>query len=98
MIISINPYKKLPIYESNFIKRYQTSPKEDLPPHLFAMAQTAFDNIVRLNESQSVVISGESGAGKTEATKVVLRFLTAVAGSNETTKGKNINFIFCQLQ
>lgn len=61
---------------------------EGLPPHLFATAQSAWMNMREVDgRSQSVVISGESGAGKTEATKVVLKFLTFVASKSSGTSG-----------
>lgn len=52
MIVSVNPYKKLAIYGEDLIPQYRSQPKEDLPPHLFALAQKAFENIVTHHESQ----------------------------------------------
>lgn len=83
MIVSVNPFQKLNIYDNNLMRQYsQAASLNDLPPHLFATAQQAFSNLTTNEESQSVIISGESGAGKTEATKIILRFLTNISKSS----------------
>jgi myosin heavy subunit len=64
-VISVNPFKEVPIYDDSTIEFYAKA--EDLatplPPHLFSVAQDCFDGILSLGQSQSVVITGESGAG-----------------------------------
>eukprot|EP01127_Copromyxa_protea_P011419 TRINITY_DN2869_c1_g2_i2.p1 TRINITY_DN2869_c1_g2~~TRINITY_DN2869_c1_g2_i2.p1 ORF type:complete len:1920 (-),score=496.80 TRINITY_DN2869_c1_g2_i2:51-5636(-) len=79
MIISVNPFQGLPLYTKEKLIEYQTKPLESLPPHPFVIAQKAFKALTSGGNSQSVIISGESGAGKTEATKVVLRYLTDIS-------------------
>uniref|UniRef100_A0A8C4QNP2 Uncharacterized protein n=1 Tax=Eptatretus burgeri TaxID=7764 RepID=A0A8C4QNP2_EPTBU len=79
ILISINPYKLLPIYENGVSDRYREQPRTCLPPHIFAIANSAYCGAVgegsSSSESQCVVISGESGAGKTEGTKLLVRHI-----------------------
>lgn len=87
MIISINPFQALPLYGKEKLVEYQTKPLETLPPHPFVIAQKAWKAITTGSPSQSVVISGESGAGKTETTKVVLKYLTDVSAKFSRSSG-----------
>ena len=80
MVVSLNPFKNLEhLYEPEVIQQYCNQPRDELPPHLYAIAKDAFSSLLNRSESQSIVISGESGAGKTEATKIILKFLTSVS-------------------
>ena len=72
-LISVNPYKLLPIYTKELISEYQNQSIDE--PHVFAVAEHAYQEM-RSGKNQTILISGESGAGKTEATKIVLRYLT----------------------
>eukprot|EP01100_Stratorugosa_tubuloviscum_P007534 TRINITY_DN3124_c0_g1_i1.p1 TRINITY_DN3124_c0_g1~~TRINITY_DN3124_c0_g1_i1.p1 ORF type:complete len:1462 (-),score=863.00 TRINITY_DN3124_c0_g1_i1:229-4614(-) len=81
ILISINPYKMLPIYTSSVMEEYWNGDIEKLPPHVFTISSCCFRKLFETKQNQSVLISGESGAGKTEATKVVLQFLAEIAGS-----------------
>mmetsp|Transcript_9650 Transcript_9650/g.18159 ORF Transcript_9650/g.18159 Transcript_9650/m.18159 type:complete len:1426 (-) Transcript_9650:410-4687(-) len=77
ILLSVNPYQSLPVYGSDVLARYVDSRSKDAnPPHLYQVAEAAFGNVLRRGQNQAVLISGESGAGKTEATKVVLHYLT----------------------
>ena len=78
----MNPYCPLPIYSNEYIKMYKGQSREDTKPHIFAMADLAFRSLVEEGENQSVLITGESGAGKTENTKKVIQYLASVATSD----------------
>eukprot|EP01104_Vermistella_antarctica_P015634 TRINITY_DN517_c0_g1_i4.p1 TRINITY_DN517_c0_g1~~TRINITY_DN517_c0_g1_i4.p1 ORF type:complete len:1377 (+),score=632.44 TRINITY_DN517_c0_g1_i4:234-4364(+) len=85
ILIAINPYKRLPIYEQEAIKQYHKSSMSGMEPHVFATAERAYRHLrsAKNGQSQSIVVSGDSGAGKTETCKYILRYLTAIAGRNE---------------
>ncbi|GAB5359419.1 hypothetical protein AAMO2058_000542400, partial [Amorphochlora amoebiformis] len=83
ILISLNPYKWLPLYTPEVISRYQKK-RDSQPPHVFGIASDAFLNLWENVEGQSIVISGESGAGKTECTKQCLAYLAEVACSAES--------------
>uniref|UniRef100_A0A8C3Y1I8 Unconventional myosin-VI n=1 Tax=Catharus ustulatus TaxID=91951 RepID=A0A8C3Y1I8_CATUS len=84
ILIAVNPYFDIPkFYSSETIKKYQGRSLGTLPPHVFAIADKAFRDMKVLKMSQSIIVSGESGAGKTENTKFVLRYLTESYGSGQ---------------
>jgi myosin heavy subunit len=80
ILISVNPFKLLPLYTPEMLDKYKEQGSRNLPPHVFATADNAYKQMLSENESQSCVISGESGAGKTEATKLILQFVAEVSG------------------
>nr|XP_010971130.1 unconventional myosin-VI isoform X5 [Camelus bactrianus] len=84
ILIAVNPYFDIPkIYSSATIKSYQGKSLGTMPPHVFAIADKAFRDMKVLKMSQSIIVSGESGAGKTENTKFVLRYLTESYGTGQ---------------
>ncbi|KAM6433229.1 unconventional myosin-VI isoform 1-T1 [Rhynochetos jubatus] len=84
ILIAVNPYFDIPkLYSSDTIKKYQGRSLGTLPPHVFAIADKAFRDMKVLKMSQSIIVSGESGAGKTENTKFVLRYLTESYGTGQ---------------
>ncbi|KAK6590362.1 myosin-related [Cryptosporidium xiaoi] len=82
ILISINPYKHIPdLYgdkQLNMYKNRVDNSNEELSPHIFKMAQNAYDALFREGKNQSIIITGESGAGKTEATKIILCYLANI--------------------
>ncbi|XP_021367481.1 myosin heavy chain, striated muscle-like [Mizuhopecten yessoensis] len=77
--IAVNPYRRLPIYTDSVISKYRGKRKTEIPPHLFSVADNAYQNMVTDRENQSCLITGESGAGKTENTKKVIMYFAKVA-------------------
>ncbi|KAL0252329.1 hypothetical protein I308_101718 [Cryptococcus tetragattii IND107] len=80
-LISLNPYRPLPIYTPKIVAQYRSRRREENPPHIFAVAERAWQQIGEERESQSILITGESGAGKTENTKKVIQYLASIATS-----------------
>jgi myosin heavy chain 6/7 len=79
--VVINPYKRLPIYTESVVKMFQGKRRNEMPPHLFAVADEAYRNMIDDRENQSMLITGESGAGKTENTKKVISYFANVGSS-----------------
>ncbi|XP_063701160.1 unconventional myosin-VIIa-like [Culicoides brevitarsis] len=82
MLIAINPYEQLPIYSQKYLKLYRNKGIHDEIPHIFAIGNLAYNQMRSSRKNQAIVISGESGAGKTESTKQILQFLASVSGKN----------------
>uniref|UniRef100_A0A8C3GAK7 Unconventional myosin-VI n=1 Tax=Cyclopterus lumpus TaxID=8103 RepID=A0A8C3GAK7_CYCLU len=84
ILIAVNPYYDiLKLYGLDAIKSYKGKSLGTLPPHVYAIADKAYRDMKVLKMSQSIIVSGESGAGKTENTKFVLRYLTTTYGSGQ---------------
>uniref|UniRef100_A0AAR2JTE1 Unconventional myosin-VI n=1 Tax=Pygocentrus nattereri TaxID=42514 RepID=A0AAR2JTE1_PYGNA len=84
ILIAVNPYYDIPkLYAPETIKSYQGRSLGTLPPHVYAIADKAYRDMKVLKMSQSIIVSGESGAGKTENTKFVLRYLTTSYGTGQ---------------
>uniref|UniRef100_A0A452H3I5 Myosin motor domain-containing protein n=1 Tax=Gopherus agassizii TaxID=38772 RepID=A0A452H3I5_9SAUR len=81
ILVAINPYKQLPIYEEPVIYAYSDQNMGDMDPHIFAVAEDAYKQMSRNNKNQSLIISGESGAGKTASAKYAMRYFALVGGS-----------------
>ena len=77
--IVVNPYKRYPIYTATVVKMYLGKRRNEVPPHLWAITETAYRNMLTNVKNQAMLITGESGAGKTENTKKVIAYLAAVA-------------------
>merc|ERR1719367_2076423 len=84
--IVVNPYKRFPIYTPTCVKMYLGKRRNEVPPHLWAITETAYRNMLTNGKNQSMLITGESGAGKTENTKKVISYLALVASSGKKTK------------
>uniref|UniRef100_A0A4W5RH71 Myosin-9 n=1 Tax=Hucho hucho TaxID=62062 RepID=A0A4W5RH71_9TELE len=84
--VVINPYKYLPIYSENIIEMYKGKKRHEMPPHIYAITDTAYRSMMQDREDQSILCTGESGAGKTENTKKVIQYLAHVASSFKSKK------------
>merc|ERR1719445_1845718 len=83
ILIAVNPYKDIKnLYSSSTIKSYEGKSLGTMPPHVFAIADKAFRDMKVVKQSQSVIVSGESGAGKTESTKYILNYLCSNFGQS----------------
>ncbi|KAI2666164.1 Myosin-11 [Labeo rohita] len=84
--VVVNPYKLLPIYSEKIIEMYKGKKRHEVPPHVYAVTDNAYRNMLQEREDQSVLCTGESGAGKTENTKKVIQYLAVVASSHKGKK------------
>ncbi|KAH9653109.1 Myosin-15 [Citrus sinensis] len=81
ILIAVNPFTKLPhLYNVHMMEQYKGAPFGELSPHVFAVADASYRAMISEHQSQSILVSGESGAGKTETTKLIMQYLTFVGG------------------
>ena len=94
ILIAVNPYKKVDMYGEDSmeacLKAVKQSGGSNLPPHVFSIAALALHGLRSDSVDQSVLISGESGAGKTEATKKILQFVSSVSTSTSSRAGVSV--------
>ncbi|XP_018338220.1 PREDICTED: unconventional myosin-Va isoform X2 [Trachymyrmex septentrionalis] len=86
VLVAFNPYNELPIYGNDTIWTYRGQAMGDLEPHIFAVAEEAYTKLERENHDQSIIVSGESGAGKTVSAKYTMRYFATVGGSATETQ------------
>ncbi|XP_059351924.1 myosin heavy chain, muscle-like isoform X14 [Daphnia carinata] len=84
--VAINPYKRFPIYTNRVIKMYIGKRRNEVPPHIFCISDGAYMDMLTNHENQSMLITGESGAGKTENTKKVIAYFANVGASTKKPK------------
>ncbi|KAL8233454.1 hypothetical protein R6Q59_019554 [Mikania micrantha] len=90
ILIAINPFQKLPhLYDGHMMDEYKGAPFGELSPHVFAVADASYRAMINEGKSNSILVSGESGAGKTETTKMLMQYL-AYLGGRKATEGRTV--------
>lgn len=85
VLVAINPYDQLPIYGEEVIDAYSGQDMADMEPHIFSVAEEAYRTMTREEKNQSIIISGESGSGKTVSAKFTMRYFAVVGGAAQQT-------------
>ncbi|CAB1454539.1 unnamed protein product [Pleuronectes platessa] len=86
ILVAVNPYKQLPIYGDAIIHAYSGQNMGDMDPHIFAVAEEAYKQMARNHKNQSIIVSGESGAGKTVSARYAMRYFAIVSKSGSNTR------------
>merc|ERR1711997_700174 len=86
--IAINPYKRFPIYTQRTMEIYIGKRRSECPPHIFGVAEGSYQGMMNLSKNQSILITGESGAGKTENTKKVISYFASIGATGKKKEGE----------
>ncbi|XP_022715196.1 myosin-17-like isoform X2 [Durio zibethinus] len=90
ILIAVNPFQRLPhLYDTHMMEQYKGATFGELSPHVFAVGEAAFRAMINEGKSNSILVSGESGAGKTETTKMLMRYL-AFLGGRSAVEGRTV--------
>ena len=94
ILVAVNPYKMYDRYGMDYVRKYEGQLIGKLPAHIFAIGSTAFAQMMKTRSDQCIVISGESGAGKTESTKLIMQYLAAVNKSSSSLITEQVSAVF----
>ncbi|XP_070360162.1 myosin-6 [Equus asinus] len=89
--VTVNPYKWLPVYNAEVVAAYRGKKRSEAPPHIFSISDNAYQYMLTDRENQSILITGESGAGKTVNTKRVIQYFASIAAIGDRSKKDNVN-------
>jgi len=90
--VAVNPYARLPIYTKEVINSYRGKRRTEMPPHIYTVADESYQTMIQQRENQSILITGESGAGKTENTKKVIQYFASICGvESKSTDGSHLD-------
>ncbi|KAE8581911.1 hypothetical protein XENTR_v10019867 [Xenopus tropicalis] len=89
--VTVNPYKWLPVYNPEVVAGYRGKKRQEAPPHIFSISDNAYQFMLQDRENQSVLITGESGAGKTVNTKRVIQYFATIAAIGDSNKKKEMS-------
>uniref|UniRef100_A0A2K6UKY2 Myosin heavy chain 8 n=1 Tax=Saimiri boliviensis boliviensis TaxID=39432 RepID=A0A2K6UKY2_SAIBB len=87
--VTVNPYKWLPVYNPEVVAAYRGKKRQEAPPHIFSISDNAYQFMLTDRENQSILITGESGAGKTVNTKRVIQYFATIAVTGEKKKDES---------
>uniref|UniRef100_A0A674GJB6 Myosin-1B n=1 Tax=Taeniopygia guttata TaxID=59729 RepID=A0A674GJB6_TAEGU len=88
--VTVNPYKWLPVYNPEVVLAYRGKKRQEAPPHIFSISDNAYQFMLTDRENQSILITGESGAGKTVNTKRVIQYFATIAASGDKKKEEHL--------
>ncbi|XP_031717902.1 myosin heavy chain, skeletal muscle, adult-like isoform X1 [Anarrhichthys ocellatus] len=88
--VTVNPYKWLPVYNPEVVAGYRGKKRQEAPPHIFAISDSAYQYMLTDRENQSILITGESGAGKTVNTKRVIQYFATIASNGDSSKKEQL--------
>ncbi|KAI8318560.1 hypothetical protein GQ54DRAFT_266754 [Martensiomyces pterosporus] len=83
VLVALNPFARVPLYSQDTLEAYAGRMRGELEPHLFAISEDAFQGMVRDKRNQTIIVSGESGAGKTMSAKYIMRYFASAHEENE---------------
>jgi len=98
ILVAVNPFKLLPLYTAEMLEQYKEQGHRNSPPHVYSIADAAYGGLTANQKDQSCIVSGESGSGKTETTKIFLQYIAEVSGATISKDKNSVSFEDASLQ